>query len=71
MFSWLSMNQAASWPSRGKPLNTGVAVNLACELTGSRVRRTVKEHPFSSFPSAPFISPEPIGKGLLTGDGNV
>ena len=48
-----------------------MAVILACELTDSIVRGIAKELPFSTFLSAPFIFPEPIGKGLFTGDGNV
>ena len=48
-----------------------MAVILACELTDSIVRGIAKELPFSTFLSAPFIFPEPIGKGLFTGGGNV
>ena len=48
-----------------------MAVILARELTDSIVRDIAKEHPFSTFLSVPFISPEPIGKGLFAGDGNV
>ena len=44
-----------------------MAVILACELTDSIVRGIAKELPFSTFLSAPFIFPEPIGKGLFTG----
>ena len=48
-----------------------MAVILACELTDSIVRDIATELSFSSFLSVPFISPEPIGKGPFTGDGNV
>ena len=69
LFSWLSINQAASWSSPRE--TTGVTVILACELTDSIVGDIAKELPFSSFLSAPFMSPEPIGKGLFTGGGDV
>ena len=48
-----------------------MAVILACELKDSIIRDIAKELPFSSFLSVPFTFPEPIGKGLFTGDGNV
>ena len=44
-----------------------MAVILARELTDSIVRDIAKKLPFSTFLSAPFIFPEPIGKGLFTG----